>query len=533
MDQEQEAKKPEQSSATDPSGPIAGLLARYREHRRLSREIKAYPEQFRAEQKDLEGELNDYRLLISGLSYKAADTDRRVWDLYEHINTETDRLSEETTRRPMFFRRLKDLNNLYEAWERLRDDQGALSGLLERVPAELSDYNERQIQREFQRQEDLRRAEYEERVRSARESLDRAMAYIEQLNNEGRVTFGSSLITLDDAQKVWQERIETIQEANRPPDELVLSLFSLENMVREAPMLSMRVREVEDRFARIITRQDMLASFGKGVIPQKEIARMTIKLHEQVPQLWATGQRLELEKALDTLEAFIQQYDSTLDNQLNYLERRRPGLTRALVSVADGDENTLTQLSNFARSLTAAIDLRDRYMRGHSEAVSSLAGQIARAMNWKKTDRDFLMIAALLHDVGKLSIPENILNKPGELTGDEWQTIQMHPFYGAQIVKPIDSLARIIPWIYHHQERWDGRGYPDHLTARQIPVPASIIALAEAYSVMTVDFPNRPAMTQEQALEEIKRQSGTQFNPEAIEALETALQKPEPGERAG
>ena len=110
-----------------------------------------------------------------------------------------------------------------------------------------------------------------------------------------------------------------------------------------------------------------------------------------------------------------------------------------------------------------------------------------------RQDIDYLLIAALLHDVGKISIPEHILTKTDPLNEDEWQTIQMHPFYGAQIIKPIESLSRIVPWIYHHQERWDGRGYPDHLTGRQIPIPASYISVAEAYSVMTIDLPNRPA----------------------------------------
>jgi len=135
------------------------------------------------------------------------------------------------------------------------------------------------------------------------------------------------------------------------------------------------------------------------------------------------------------------------------------------------------------------------------------------------------MIAALLHDVGKISIPEHILTKTDPLSEDEWQTIQMHPFYGAQIIKPVESLARIVPWIYHHQERWDGRGYPDHLTGRQIPLPASYISVAEAFSVMTTDLPNRPALSNEDALAELRSEAETQFSPEAVEVLADLITK--------
>ncbi len=499
------------------------------EWRRLRALVKAFPEKIDAKLAEIETSFNDYRLVISGLNYKAADTDRRVWDLFDHIRAEKDRLSTLTSLRPLFLRSNKDLRSLAEAWEKLHYDQEVLLDALQKAPAELQEYNARQLEREAMRLEEQRQSDYQARIAAARRSLDLAMGYIEQLHREGRVTFGSQVLQLEDAQQYWNERLEKVIQDERngeiSPDELVLGIYNLETLVREAPNLSMRIREVEERFTRLVTKHDMLVSYGKTIISQKEIARMTIKLHEQVPQLWVMGQRQELEHAIEVLESFVTTYEGTVETELTYLERRRPGLTRALVTAAEGDETALIQVGAMARSLIAAIDSRDRFMRGHSEAVSKLAVQMARTANWNKQDIDYLMIAALLHDVGKISIPEHILTKTEPLTEDEWQTIQMHPYYGAQIVKPIEALSRIVPWIYHHQERWDGRGYPDHLTGRQIPIPASYIAVAEAFSVMTIDQPNRPARSNEEAIDELRREAETQFSPEAVETLAEVISK--------
>jgi HD-GYP domain-containing protein (c-di-GMP phosphodiesterase class II) len=516
----------EQPEAVESNQSLHGinkLTATMREWRQLRARVRAFPEKVEIRLNELESSLNDYRVVVTELSYKAADTDRRVWDLFNHIQSEKQRLVTQTTYRPLFFRRVKDLRELSDAWEKLENDQDALMDTLSKAPAELQEYNERQLERERSHQDELRKADYLTRVQSARRSLDLALGYIDQLNREGRVTFGSQVLQLEDAQDYWSERLETISKEEKngdiSPDEMVMRIYNLETMIREAPSLSMRIREVEERFIRMVTKHDMLVSYGKTIISQKEIARMTIKLHEQIPQQWASGQRQELEHSTETLESFISTYEATVETELTYLERRRPGLTRALVSVAEGDESALVQVSTMARSLIAAIDSRDRFMRGHSDTVSRLAVQMAKNANWNKQDIDYLMIAALLHDVGKISIPEHILTKTDPLTEDEWQAIQMHPYYGAQIIKPIETLSRIIPWVYHHQERWDGRGYPDHLTGRQIPIPASYISVAEAYAVMTIDQPNRPAKSKEEAIAELRKEAETQFSPEAVEVL--------------
>jgi len=510
-----------------------GWTATFKEWQQLRRELGGFPEKIQQKLVELEAGLNDYRLFISKLDYKAADTDRRVWDLLNHILQEKARLEQDMRNRPLFLRRVKDLRQLKEAWQKLLSDQNALMEYLSQAPAELAEYNQKQIEKELQRREEMRRQEYIQRISSARRSLDLAIGYLEQLHREGRVTFGSQILQLEEAQCIWNERLNKIFEDERSgalnPDEVILQIYNLESMVRELPSLSMRVREVEEKFTRLVTRHDMLASLGKTVIPAKEIARMTIKLHEQIPQLWANGDRQELEHAIEVLESFVSTYENTVETELTYLERRRPGATRSLVTAvtSESQEDVFTQVSAMARSLISAIEARDRFLRGHSEQVSVLVRKMAAVAGMNKTDADFLVLAALMHDVGKISVPEAILSKVEPLTEDDWYQIQMHPYYGAQILKPIDAVARIVPWVYHHHERWDGRGYPDHLTGRQIPVQASYISVAEAFAAMLVEMPQRPAMSKEEALHELRRNAGTQFNPEAIELLETVLNNSE------
>jgi putative nucleotidyltransferase with HDIG domain len=169
------------------------------------------------------------------------------------------------------------------------------------------------------------------------------------------------------------------------------------------------------------------------------------------------------------------------------------------------------------RSLATAIDARDPYTRGHSDEVTRLAVQLAREMGWSGADLEMLEFAALLHDVGKIAVPDAILRKVEPLTPDEWNIIRLHPYHNAQIVKPVESLQRIVPWIYHHQEKWDGTGYPDGLKGEAIPLAARIIAVVDAFNAMTTDRPYRRALSREQAIAELKRGAGTQFDPQVVE----------------
>ncbi|MFQ5595135.1 MAG: HD-GYP domain-containing protein [Anaerolineae bacterium] len=127
--------------------------------------------------------------------------------------------------------------------------------------------------------------------------------------------------------------------------------------------------------------------------------------------------------------------------------------------------------------------------------------------------------AALLHDVGKIAIPDEILRKVEPLTPDERNTIHLHPYHSAQIVKPVEPLKRIVSWIYHHHERWDGDGYPDGLAGEEIPLASRIIAVADAYDAMTTDRPYRTARSHAEAMAELQKCAGTQFDARLVQVF--------------
>jgi putative nucleotidyltransferase with HDIG domain len=166
------------------------------------------------------------------------------------------------------------------------------------------------------------------------------------------------------------------------------------------------------------------------------------------------------------------------------------------------------------RVVSAAIDARDAYTLGHSTRVSELAVAIARELGMSEQELEEIEIACLFHDVGKIKIPDAILHKPGKLDHDEWEEMQKHPEYGAEILRKAPSLRRFIPAVRHHHEWFDGSGYPDGLRGEKIPREAAIISLADAYDAMTSDRPYRKAMTKEKAMATIRESIGKQFNPE-------------------
>lgn len=173
-------------------------------------------------------------------------------------------------------------------------------------------------------------------------------------------------------------------------------------------------------------------------------------------------------------------------------------------------------------ALSAAIDAKDHYTRGHTMRVTEYSLAIGKEIfieKSEKTDGKFfedLHIASLLHDIGKIGVSEVILNKDGELTEEERKKINEHVLIGAMILEPIKELGDVILGVKYHHERHDGRGYPEGLSADNIPFIASIISVADSYDAMTTDRPYRRALTKDQALVELERSSGTQFHPQIV-----------------
>jgi putative nucleotidyltransferase with HDIG domain len=163
--------------------------------------------------------------------------------------------------------------------------------------------------------------------------------------------------------------------------------------------------------------------------------------------------------------------------------------------------------------LTGAIEARDPYTRGHSARVTALAEAVARRLGWSEQRLASLRIGGPLHDIGKLAVSDEVLRKEGRLDEGELAQIREHPKIGARILLRMAALREAIPYVLYHHERWDGHGYPSGKAGEEIPVEARVLAIADAYDAMTSDRPYRRALTRAEALAEVERCSGTQFDP--------------------
>ncbi len=173
------------------------------------------------------------------------------------------------------------------------------------------------------------------------------------------------------------------------------------------------------------------------------------------------------------------------------------------------------------QAMTAAIDAKDRYTRGHSERVALISMQLAQLAGLPAQQCERIRIAGLVHDVGKIGVPENVLLKPGKLTDEEFAHIKKHPETGYDILKGVTMLEDILPGVMHHHERYDGRGYPHGLLANEIPLIARIIAVADTFDAMSSNRAYRSKMPREVVLAEIAKSGGTQLDPRISQLMLT------------
>lgn len=166
--------------------------------------------------------------------------------------------------------------------------------------------------------------------------------------------------------------------------------------------------------------------------------------------------------------------------------------------------------------LAEAVEAKDPFLRSHSSDATRFVSAVAERLGMDRREREDLVFGSLLHDVGKIGISERILLKPGPLTAHERSLIELHPRIGFRIVQQVPALRGVAPAILHHHERFDGAGYPGKLTGDEIPLAARIISVVDAFSAMTSDRPYRDARPTEEALEELERCAGTQFDPEIV-----------------
>jgi HD-GYP domain-containing protein (c-di-GMP phosphodiesterase class II) len=203
---------------------------------------------------------------------------------------------------------------------------------------------------------------------------------------------------------------------------------------------------------------------------------------------------------------------------------------RLIGAQIDRDERDLDQKRGRAESaglqaLLAAVDAHDSYTGEHSRSVVDLSVRVARELSLRPREIQQVEQVALLHDVGKVAIPDSVLLKPGPLDDEEMEIVRRHPGTGARIVGSISGLAHLAPAIRAGHERWDGRGYPDGLSGESIPVPSRITAVCDAYDAMVSRRPYREPLGPKAALDEVRRHTGSQFCPRAAGALVTVMRR--------
>jgi len=187
--------------------------------------------------------------------------------------------------------------------------------------------------------------------------------------------------------------------------------------------------------------------------------------------------------------------------------------------IAELEDRAAQQTLAMATSLISLIDLRDRYTGGHSSRVAAYSRQIALEMNLAHEDTEDIVLAAALHDIGKIGVPDSVLLKQGSLLEEEFEWIRKHPEFGWIAVRNVDGFQTASLMVLHHHERWDGKGYPGNLVRTDIPFGATVIAVADSFDALTTDRPYRKGRSPEDAAREIARCAGTQFNPDVVKAF--------------
>jgi diguanylate cyclase (GGDEF)-like protein/putative nucleotidyltransferase with HDIG domain len=194
---------------------------------------------------------------------------------------------------------------------------------------------------------------------------------------------------------------------------------------------------------------------------------------------------------------------------------------RAALAAAQDSASATARPTNreAVEALAVALLERDRYTGEHSEAVIEMSAAVARNLGLGQEEVERVRSAALLHDIGKVAIPDEILHKPGPLSEQEWLLMRQHPLIGERILRVVPGLGTVARIVRHEHERWDGRGYPDGLAGHQIPIGSRIIIAADTYHAITSERPYRSARSHGDAIEELSRCAGTQFDPSVSAAL--------------
>jgi putative two-component system response regulator len=213
---------------------------------------------------------------------------------------------------------------------------------------------------------------------------------------------------------------------------------------------------------------------------------------------------LRVQRALDRRELMLENKEYRLD-----LEEK----------VRNQTDKIRDSLLNSIKSLALALEAKDKYTSGHSQRVADIAVEIAQKLDMPPKEVEQLRFASLVHDIGKIGIKESVINKKEGLTDDEYAYISTHSVIGENILTPVIEDEEILKMVRHHHERYDGRGYPDGLSAEQIPLGARILTVADMFDAMTSDRPYRKSVSPEMAINELRKHTATQFDPQVVDAF--------------
>jgi len=218
------------------------------------------------------------------------------------------------------------------------------------------------------------------------------------------------------------------------------------------------------------------------------------------------------------LQALVTQTAVVLERSMFLLESRRQA-----AEIKDAFDKLEATYDQTLAALMSALDARDRETEGHSSRVSNMTAKLGEALHFTGEQLKVLERGSLLHDIGKIGISDTILHKPGPLSDAEWNIMRCHPDIGAKIVAGIPFLEDTIPLIRHHQERWDGTGYPDGLQGEEIPILARMFSIVDAFDALTSKRPYRQKISTQEAIEYIRGQAGILFDPQIVDVFEKLI----------
>lgn len=295
----------------------------------------------------------------------------------------------------------------------------------------------------------------------------------------------------------------------------------------------------------LVRKEDIVARYGGEefsiILPatdENEAMILAENIRKKIEETYFEGEEYQPNGKI-TVSIGISVYPYKAKNDVDLIKSADDALYRAkffnknrvetYTSILDELKRDIAEehidLVTSVKTLISVINAKDKYTYGHVERVVTYCRLLADKLNLSKEDKQTLIYGAYMHDIGKINIAKDILIKKMPLTSDEWESLKQHPANGVEIIKPVESLDNIIPLILYHHERYDGKGYPDNLKGEEIPYLARVLTVADCFDAMTSNRPYNRRKTYEEAVEELKRCSGSQFDPAIVDAFTKVIRE--------